>query len=81
MYYRLLSYPCYHLRDLNKGFNATEMIKLRTNIKNFDSTMKEQHLDGTDPTVVFQLLVYFITEADKMRVSKVQAYLALPIYL
>ena len=81
MYDRLLSYRYCRLRNGKAGVNAAGMIKLRVYIKSLDITMTGHRFDGTDPISVFQFLIYFVTEADKLNMSEGQAYLAIPNYL
>lgn len=42
--------------------------------------MKKHNFDGTDQKMVFQLLIQYVTEANKMNMAKLQAFLALKTY-
>lgn len=43
--------------------------------------MKKHHFDGIDRISVFQFLIHFVTESEKLNISEGQAYSSLLAYL
>lgn len=79
MYYCLLLYLHYRPRDLSQGFNTAVLIKFRLFIKSLEISTKEHYFHESDPIKVFQFLIYFYTEADKLNMLEWKEYLALAL--
>lgn len=76
LFYKLLSYRSYKLKNTTDTRSALETTKVRLHLNNLTLTMKNHTFDGNDPIDIFDFLIHFVNEADMLKMSE-----ALPTFL
>lgn len=81
LYRKLLSYRYYRLEDTTPQRTPRGTGKVRNHLRQMELTMKAHKFSGEDPILVLDFLSRFVAEADILRMSEAQAYIALPYFL
>lgn len=81
LFKRLMNYRYYRLKSPDNSRTSTQTGNVHRLIKSMNLSMSEFKFDGTDPILVFDFLTRMVEEADTLKMTEAQAYLALPHYL
>ena len=77
----LLSCRTYRLGDLSDQRTPRGTSKIKDHIKGLELTMRGHTFDGEDPIHVLDFLARFVREADTLKRSEAQAYIAVPYFI
>ena len=78
LYDKLLDYRYYRLKRTSRKRSSRETGKVKEYVKRIEYTLKEFRFDGTDPIKILAFLAKYVEEADILRMSEAQAFIALP---
>ena len=78
---RLMNYRYYRLKRTKGSRSSKHILEVRKHLKSLDITLKEYKFNGQDPILVFDFLSRFVEQADTLRMTEMQAFVALPHYL
>ena len=78
LYDQLLDYRYYRLRRTSQSRSSRDTGKAKEYVKRMEYILKEYSFNGTGPIRVLAFLEKFVEEADILRMSEEQAFIALP---
>lgn len=76
-----MQYRSYWLMFTTESLSSRETADVRVHINNLNLTLKNHMFDGNDPFNIFYFLTLFVSEADMLNISEVQAFVPLPAVL
>lgn len=81
LYRKLTDYRYYRLRIRKTKRSGRETGKVKDHIRRLRVGLDELTFDGKDPILIFEFLSRFVVEANTLRISEAQAFVALPHFL
>ncbi len=78
---KVMNYRYYRLKRVKNARSASNTVEVRRHLKALELTLKSEKFSGKDPILVLNFLARFVEEADTIRMTEAQAFIALPHFL
>ena len=78
---RVMNYRFYRLHNLRNSRSTSSTNETRKHMRALELTLKSRKFSGKDPILILNFLSRFVEEADTLRMTEGQAFVALPHFL